>query len=196
MWAASCGRTELVDWLLERMPKQGQNLPNIALAYSAKYGHLTLVRKIFPSATDYNPALENAAKNRHLHVLEWFLEKIPPQDWSAQIMTIAASTGNLDSVEWLHENVPNTCSYLAMDLAAGYGHLDIMEWFYRNCDHEHSFTLLSLLIATRKGYLDIVKWLYKYFPEFKSHLDLVEMVSKEFGQLHIASWASSVNSSE
>lgn len=77
-------------------------------------------------------------------------------------MDVAAETGRLDVLIWLHENRTEGCSHMAPWHAAEIGHLEMVKWL-----HEHysdKFTARALDVAAANGHLDVVQWLHENRP--------------------------------
>ena len=71
-------------------------------------GRLKLVQAFYRKGSimlTHADAIELAARNGHLHIIEWFHEIKPRTgDWTTLVMDWAAHRGHLEVVKWLHEN--------------------------------------------------------------------------------------------
>ncbi|KAL2911451.1 hypothetical protein HK105_209063 [Polyrhizophydium stewartii] len=81
--------------------------------------------------------------------------------WGTHIMNLAAESGNLDLVKWIHTNRPEGCTELAMDGAATNGHLAVIRWLADN--RTEGCTEKALYGAAQNGHLDVLMFLHKRY---------------------------------
>ncbi|GAB9472954.1 hypothetical protein Gpo141_00010119 [Globisporangium polare] len=83
--------------------------------------------------------------------------------FSGKAMDIAATSGNLDIVQFLHTNRPEGCTHEAMNGAVGNGHLDVVRFL-----HEHrteGCSTQAMDRAAKNGHLSVVKFLHEHRQE-------------------------------
>ncbi|GMF37396.1 unnamed protein product [Phytophthora lilii] len=76
-----------------------------------------------------------------------------------QLISLAASNGNLTAVNWLRENPCDGCATNAINVAAPRVHLDVVKWLHDICLKDAQ--LLPSNSAAGMGYLEVVKWLHE-----------------------------------
>ncbi|KAF0682500.1 Aste57867_25374 [Aphanomyces stellatus] len=74
----------------------------------------------------------------------------------------AASGGNLQLVEHLHDVGGYPCTTSAMDEASTHGHLDVVCWLHVNCNQGCSPAAFNG--AVRHGHVDIIEFLQAHYP--------------------------------
>lgn len=77
-------------------------------------------------------AIDSAAANGHLHVVQWLTSNLPALTPTTTAMDGAASAGHLSVVKFLHEATKEGCTTDAMDSAARRGHTEVREWIVPN----------------------------------------------------------------
>lgn len=98
-------------------------------------------------------------------------------------LDVAAATGQLAAIEWLHIHRAETCTTNAMDNAAANGHLSVVQWLH--CHRTEGCTNKAMDGAAAKGHLEVVQWLHRKRSEGcttdamdqaakNEHLDIVE----------------------
>ncbi|KAG1682407.1 hypothetical protein DVH05_021030, partial [Phytophthora capsici] len=81
--------------------------------------------------THWGDVANIAAKNGHVHILQWLSEIHADRcDWDVNILDCAAASGHLSVVKWLHVHRQDGCTTRAMDCAAEGGHLPIVKWLH------------------------------------------------------------------
>lgn len=108
---------------------------------------------------DCSEATINTVANNpgNLEILQWLETNYPDSECSTIVMDCAAKNGHLDVVQYLDANRTEGCSSLAMDQAAKYGHLDVVEWLHFH--RTEGCTTWAMDKAAKKGHLEIVKFL-------------------------------------
>jgi hypothetical protein len=82
---------------------------------------------------------------------------IPPSFRDHHLLDVAAVSGNLDIIKYLH-SMGSKCTPMTMDLAASRGHLEIVKFFHEN--RREGCTTSAMDAAASDGRLDIVKFLH------------------------------------
>lgn len=72
-------------------------------------------------------AINGAATNGHLEVVQWLTTNVPALAATTAAMDGAACAGHLDVVMFLHETRLEGCTTDAIDWAARKGHLEVWE---------------------------------------------------------------------
>lgn len=123
-----------------------------------------------------------AARNGHLHVIQWLHQNKCPNERNGKKMILAAaSAGHLHILKWAHKNeyIFHPQEY---DEAARSGHLDILKWLHRKglkCG------FMTAGLAAERGHLKVLKWLYRKKYNINTH----EYNRAVFGgHLHIIKW--------
>lgn len=147
-------------WTVERACYDG--LPTRALKYLAARDPDWI------SDTDF---LKNVVENGHVHVLQWLGECYPDRILDASdawfgrsLMDVAASSGHLPVLQWLHtNNLDKWCSKTTMDRAAAAGHLDVVRWLDEN--RSEGCTKAAMTNAAVAGHLSVVQYLHDHRDE-------------------------------
>ncbi|POM67167.1 Hypothetical protein PHPALM_16872 [Phytophthora palmivora] len=161
--AAGRGFLDVVKWLNDEFACE----PQTHLYRDLRPYSLTLL------ADEPSTALDAAAKNGHLNVLNYLQEvdermvtdgftRNRPTD-THDAMDGAAAGNHLEIVEWLSAHRSGGCTTAAMDGAATNGHLKMVQWLH---DHRpEGCTTAAMDGAARNGHLDVVKWLHNHRSE-------------------------------
>ena len=116
------------------------------------------VLKTIPSTFPNNKyAMDFAARNGHLHVVQW-IHNNRREGCSKSAMDGASENGHLHIVQWLHANRKEGCTRCAMDGAARNGHLHVVQWLYTN--RNEGCTKDAIDFAAAKGHNHVVQWLH------------------------------------
>ncbi|KAL2915760.1 hypothetical protein HK105_204707 [Polyrhizophydium stewartii] len=99
-----------------------------------------------------------AARSGHLDMLKWLHERMPDGSWTGAVMDGAAKNGHLDCVKWLHANRAEGCTTNAMDHAAARGHLPIVKWLHKN--RSEGCTTNAMDWAADTGSLGVIEFLH------------------------------------
>ncbi|EFA84635.1 hypothetical protein PPL_01625 [Heterostelium album PN500] len=104
-----------------------------AIVHAASLGNLPLVKWIDENVAkeDYyvDQAMEAAAKNGRLQVLQWFYSRYTELSPNPHVMNVAAANGKLEIVKWLHENSNHGCTKIAMNKSKC---LETLRWLHEN----------------------------------------------------------------
>ncbi|GMF17106.1 unnamed protein product [Phytophthora fragariaefolia] len=176
------GHLDIVEYLNE----EGiSDLPSKMMKIAAGNAHLDIVKWLYEEYDNddlfppYDPltdnrdmskqtAMDEAAINGHLHVLE-YLHAIAVSNkesgenggptCSKSPFNIAAAVGHFEVVKWLYQNYPEKCfSHRTTTVATMSGKLEIMQWLHDQTDVEWTTTVMDQ--AAEGGHLHIVKWLH------------------------------------
>lgn len=101
-----------------------------------------------------------AARNRQYTTLQWLAKKF---GFTTQTMDSLAGKGQLDAVQWLHNNCRDGCTTEAMNFAAKNGHLEMVQWLHEN--RTEGCTTNAMDWAAMHGHLDVVQWLHAHRAE-------------------------------
>ncbi len=121
------------------------------------HGYLHLIKERSEWLRFTNHAMNWAAKNGHLNIVQW-LHDNRREGCSVKAMNWAAKNGHLNIVQRLHDNRREGCSNLAMNLAAQNGHINVLDWLRNN--RTEGCTEHAVLLAIKKGHLDVLIWLH------------------------------------
>ncbi|EFA84828.1 hypothetical protein PPL_01821 [Heterostelium album PN500] len=128
--AARVGRIDMIEWLVRNRPQDRAN--------SSMYFQ--------------------AVSNNHVHVLDYLGTENSDSYGHSILMDVAALTGSLKTLKWLHYNNYGECTASAIDNAALSNSLDIIKWLNEN--RTEGATTLAMDNAAYKGNLKIVKYLH------------------------------------
>lgn len=70
-------------------------------------------------------AIDSAALNGHLRIIEWLTVNVPALRGTTAAMDGAACAGHLEVVRFLHSHRSEGCTTEAMDSAARRGHIEV-----------------------------------------------------------------------
>ncbi|GAB9472118.1 hypothetical protein Gpo141_00009306 [Globisporangium polare] len=102
-------------------------------------------------------------------------------EFTPSAMNLAAANGQLEIVQWLHENHWQGCTTEAMDLAASQNHLYVVKWLHENrCE---GCTTRAIDWAVANDHVDMVKWLFANRHEGHTQDALHEVCSVEMLEL-------------
>lgn len=194
--AAFAGHLEVVQWLYAKQ----QNAIRLrvcsieGLQHAAEMAQLNAFQWMYPYPYEdcYGStfAMDGAATNGHLHVLEW-LHLHTPMGCTTNAMDGAARNGHLQVVQWLHLHRSEGCEKWAMDGAAMNGHLKIVQWLHEN--RQEGCTTDAMDFAALFGHLEVVQWLHanrhegctsaRYAAASKGHTHVVQWL-KEHQVVH------------
>jgi hypothetical protein len=158
--AADSGNIEMIKYCdANRCPVHAS-----ACAYAAEYGHLECLKYLHEVAKapwntgTANYAADAAAKNGHLHILEYLVER-KFDDFDEEACEYAAMNGHLDCLKYLHEVAKAPWDTETADAAALNGHLHILEYLVeRKYDQYDEYACED---AARNGHLDCLKFLHE-----------------------------------
>jgi ankyrin repeat protein len=155
MAAATNGHLDVVKWLTEHYPDAV--LPVEAMTAAAKNGHASVVRFLRTSVamTDAVPALEDAAVNGRVQVVDAL---VPYYSGLAQgAFMVASASGQAEVVRLLLTHGFTSVMYTNPSLreAAEGGHLELVDLLLEFCDDEALGD--ALLAAAAINRVDIVK---------------------------------------
>ncbi|KAI9990944.1 hypothetical protein PInf_018562 [Phytophthora infestans] len=140
---------------------------------AAAVGNIVLLRRLHAaggntkdtfSTRDVERAIELAATSGHLEVVQ-FLHSSYPQRGRTWCLELAASNGQLDVLKWLHEHGDgkDCLTMSAFDDAAKNGHLEVVRWMHEN--RSEGCTTRAMDCAARSGRFDILIWLHEHRQE-------------------------------
>lgn len=107
---------------------------------------------------DYCDAASDAASIGDLRNIKK-LHKIKSSNFDCRTLTIAATDGNLEMVQWLCEN-QSICSTNAVDGAARNNHLAVVKYLVEQMGLQGTTDTMDS--AARNGHSTMVKWLDRY----------------------------------
>jgi hypothetical protein len=107
-----------------------------------------IIDQILLNTCDFNLSV---ILQREFVVKKLYKSKIHTWNW-------ASKNGNLEIVEWLHENKKEGCTSDTMDLASQNGHLKVVEFLHYN--RTEGCTTWVMNYASDYGHLKVVEFLY------------------------------------
>ncbi|KAI8818220.1 ankyrin repeat-containing domain protein [Fimicolochytrium jonesii] len=150
--ALDCGDLDVAQWLHDKYPDALRTLVT-------RFVTRTLVTDGDSGySDDLYHALDVAAEQGQLAVIQWLHERGPDEMATPNAMDLAAAEGDLAVVQWLHENRSEGCTVAAMDEAAANGHLAVVQWLHEN--RSEGCTTAAMNDAARKGLHPVVEWLH------------------------------------
>ncbi|KAJ3290326.1 hypothetical protein HDU76_007407 [Blyttiomyces sp. JEL0837] len=88
-----------------------------------------------------------------------YLQRVRPEvGCTKRAMDLAAASGYIDIVRFLHENRQEGCTTDAIDLAATKGHLEVVKFLHEN--RQEGWTTAAMDGAARNGFLNVVRYLF------------------------------------
>ncbi|KAE8880980.1 hypothetical protein PF003_g34882 [Phytophthora fragariae] len=231
--AISSGQVDAVKWLLERFPRTSEIPEYCFMDEAARRGRVDLLqlfqslelsgvpgdstpasppplveaeedqptaiaitvddadrhRKIIPNVARVRYSwlatdpMDDAAANGELQAVQWLHENCT-EGCTTAAMDEAAANGFLDVVKWLHANRTEGCSSNAMDFAAGSDHLEILQWLHANTTV--GCTKSAMNLAAVGGHVETLEWLASNRSEGCTAHGIELAVSN--GHLGVASW--------
>ncbi|RHY22720.1 hypothetical protein DYB32_009415 [Aphanomyces invadans] len=161
--AAMHGHLNVVEYLAKhRRPHQKQ--ATRAIDAAAGHGRLAVVQFLcvhLKSANATKSALRMAAATGHVRIVQWLHEN-GCQAWSADVLTLAAAGGHYNVLLYLQKVKPRLgAAKQAMDAAATNGHLKIVQFLHAQRPHE-GCTDKAVHGALANGHKDVVEYLHKH----------------------------------
>lgn len=144
------GHLDSTKWLIAH----GAKVPATACAMAAAGGHLEMLMFARENGGAWGDCMMEAARNGHLHLLEWAHSK--GASLHSDICEEAAAGGHLCVLQWARSRNCPWKSPLVLIAAASAGHLSILEWCLEN-SAEWSSQVSSA--AARNGHFPVVRWL-------------------------------------
>ena len=133
---------------------------------------------------DLNPPVINIiARFGNLQTLQWVCENIQ-LGFSTEAMDNAAEFGHVDILQWLHENRTEGCTANAMDKACKYGHLPAVKWLHDN--RTEGCTVNAMDDAAQNGHLEVLKWLHQNRAEGCTKIAMDYAAC--YGHLEVVKW--------
>ncbi|TMW59635.1 hypothetical protein Poli38472_004704 [Pythium oligandrum] len=199
--AVSRGYSHLVDRILQLRyandtSKVSSDTMKQALIRAAAMGRVDIAKKLVEWAQlsqDFEPAMEAAASNGHVDVLDWLHRRATSAiKLPLGMMDDSATSGHLEVVKWLHTNTKDKCTTRAMDWAARYGHLHVVQWLHEN--QTAGCTTQAMDWAASNGHLNVVQWLCTHRDE--GCTSLVLGLARDKGHLHVLRWLEAAAATE
>ncbi|EFA75536.1 hypothetical protein PPL_11041 [Heterostelium album PN500] len=105
----------------------------------------------------------NAVKSGSIATVEWLISK-GYQCKNSSYITCAAKHCHLELVQYLHgKGVVGSCTKEVMESAIGSGQVELIQWVHENKTEEWNRNAIK--IAIEKNQLDSVRWLHKNKPD-------------------------------
>jgi hypothetical protein len=127
--AAKGGHLDILKWLIEKEFTWSSATTTAAIVN----GHLDILKWSFAHGCpmDFDTALSDAARNGHIHILDWLWENFRSFCSTSLVFFNAAEKGHLEALRWAKRHF---CSWdqLVLRRAAFFGHLDALKWMKRN----------------------------------------------------------------
>ncbi|RLN95145.1 hypothetical protein BBJ28_00022003 [Nothophytophthora sp. Chile5] len=177
------------------------------MSSAAAAGHLDVVKWLHEElgTNSVDDGYVNAAMGGHLEVLKYLHEKHLRNGSKQSPMDVAAKSGFLDVVQWLHENRSEECTSAAMHHAAVNGHMDVVKWLHSHRSEGCKKT--TLVRVAEVGNLEMVQWLHDNRREVVlgpgamdraatlGHLDVVKWLHESRDQYNSSTLPPGVDSS-
>jgi hypothetical protein len=135
-----------------------------AMDLAAKNGHLQVVQWLHGNRQEgcSKFAMEYAAVNGHLQVVQWLHEN-RREGCTPYTFGKVAAKGNIEMLKWLHFNMGGRCFLHAMDWAAANGHLEVIQWLHDN--RVERCTSVGMNLAASNGHFLVVQYLFEHYPQ-------------------------------
>ena len=129
--------------------------------HKAQGGYLAVVQCLY-SCRDHETtwAMECAAMNGHLEVVQWLHEN-RKEKCTSVATDMAAMTGRLEVVKWLQANCTEGCTANTVDEAIMNGHVHIVQWLRDSLGHVTCSREVKRVAAAR-GHVNMVGWLHDH----------------------------------
>ncbi|KAJ8329748.1 hypothetical protein O5D80_001948 [Batrachochytrium dendrobatidis] len=174
--ALAVGTVEVVWWLIAdhqesiRTHKAFRDIQDMC----ATHGQLNMLQYVVHHRIGHSlthAAMDGAAANGHINVVEWIhvqsetgcIESLSMAAASCNAMDDAAANGHLDIVKFLHYNRVEGCTVRAMDKSAAQGQLDIV--MFLHAYRKEGCTHLAFDGAASNGHLEVVIFLHNHRSE-------------------------------
>lgn len=172
-----------------------------SIIYAAAHGHFGIVQWSYEiDASKAEKALVAAIEGGYLETVKWLFDKHINERYQQQLQSptdpmpafkfsidIAAKSGSLDLVQWLHERWQFGCSKKAMDIAATRGYFDIVSFLHERRSEGCTFSALEGVV--RAGNLQMVQWLFANYKEIFEASGYYPMtLAAIHGHLHVVKW--------
>ncbi|TMW58647.1 hypothetical protein Poli38472_010206 [Pythium oligandrum] len=166
--AASNVHLEIVRFLHEN---REEGCSEAALSNACKHGHFEVVKFLLanrPDALFIPPALEGAAFNNHMEILQFLVEnalKGETKEIPDAALSAAAGNGHLEVVEYLIQVSEKPCPEAVLKKAAFEGHFHVVKYVYPLVECSSS-TLVDIVEGiAANGQYDVLSYLLQQNPE-------------------------------
>lgn len=154
---------EAVEWLLNdcqwsSSACQMRWISSVA-GNAAKRGDLEIFRRLWPQyKLRYSSIMaQTAASTGNLELVQWLYEN--GAHFDERELDEAASCGHLEIVKWMHTNLPQcSCTTKAMDFAAESNFMHVLQWLHENRTEGCSTDAMDF--AAKRGHLEMIQWLH------------------------------------
>lgn len=155
------GRLDLLDHFLAKLPdyRVDPDLLRVA-AKHGDYSAMTWVYSHVPRRLLHVESyfLNDLAKEGRLEAIRWLHDHDFALGFSSRTLDLAAGSGSLELVQFLHENRSEGCSTEAMDRAATFGRLNVITFLHRH--RGEGCTAQAMDGAAKNGHLEVVRFLH------------------------------------
>lgn len=204
-YAAKNDHLDVLQWSFDLFVDSGEWLPGgfreIIISTASSHGHLRLLKWVQCGLDNDDEFIKeyvglydfcNAAKNGHIHILEYFEElgfQHTINDWPVYYEPIhfAAAGGQIETLNWLKANnypINVDLVYHSPYKRAAYnGHMEVMNWLLEN---NCPLGVEVCYAAAEGGQLDILMW-----ARAKGCIwdDAVCRKATKNGHFHVLKWA-------
>jgi ankyrin repeat protein len=143
-----------------------KNVTQSFLSFAARKGNIPMISLLKKSFLHTPSITRSAIYSENLSLLQW-LKQNKLYSNEPNLIDLAAQIGNVNIVEWLHNNQPqksfpwspNFATKDAIDLAARKGHFEVVKWLYKNRTEGASRSAVNY--AAAGGHLELLIWLLK-----------------------------------
>ena len=192
--AAIEGNLELIKWMHNNYPTDGNWYSKMITCKAAQYGHKEIVEYSYRSGEyPFRKIGSYAALGGQLELLKWMSSDPRWSTWVTvhpSAFAYAAKGGHLEVLEWLYRSNKYKASSKATNYAAAAGHLEVLKWLKIN---GLIWDIEFVIPAVENGRLNILQW----FLEEENFLKEKDYISgnEEFcidaaknGQLETLQW--------
>lgn len=134
------------------------------MAMAAHAGRLDMIQFLtarFPGCY-VTFAVDEAARNGHLEILQWLHHHHDNVKWGAGELTIAMRCNHFEVAQWIYNNVPGAADYfwdVEKVAAAESGDLRMLKWALSRSRADPLLSLTEYAVQSVHGNLEIIKWL-------------------------------------
>ncbi|EGG19974.1 hypothetical protein DFA_07086 [Cavenderia fasciculata] len=165
---ASVGNIDILRYLVTRYP-------NINLAgakdNAAKFGYLSIMKLLEPFKTpssnhgerEYTSNYTLCRATGHFDIFKYLVENLTDKSYLKDTygyLESAISSGNLDFIKYVYENVTKNPRYSGIDKAADKGSIEIIKFLHDNKVGESDQWEGAMSHAVMNGHLSMVEWLH------------------------------------